>query len=160
MINDNKICLWNTKMFPGEGKSHKSIFFFFVWVGSPCHKEPTCQIWRLYLKRLKVMTNVIFFFNVSHRWRSKSQFKIFCVSGKPLSHRNLHAKYEGSIWKGSNLMTNVKVVQQTNKPTNRQGKKQFVPAIATWDIKSIYSLIYSKKHMMWIFVRITSPRRF
>ena len=43
---------------------------------------------------------------------------------------NLHAKYGGSIWKGSKLMTDVKVVQQTN---------QYVPAITTRDIK-IYLL--------------------
>ena len=37
--------------------------------------------------------------------------------------RNLHAKYEGSIWKGSKLMTDVKVVQQSN----RQGKNIMFP---------------------------------
>ena len=65
------------------------------------------------------MTNVIFFFKVGHR------SKFFCMSGKPLSQRtrNLHAKYEGSIWKGSKHMTNVKVVQQTNKET---GQKHYV----------------------------------
>ena len=34
---------------------------FFVWVGSPCHKEPTCQIWRLYLKRFKSYNQCYFF---------------------------------------------------------------------------------------------------
>ena len=52
------------------------------------------------------------------------------------SDTDLHAKYEGSFWKGSKLMTNVKVVQQTNKQTNKHtDQKQCVLAIATGDIK-------------------------
>ena len=48
--------------------------------------------------------------------------------------RNLHAKYEGSISNSSKvMMTNVKVVHPTNQQTDRQ--KQYVPAVATGDIK-------------------------
>ena len=50
--------------------------------------------------------------------------------------RNLHAKYEGSIWKGSKLMTNFIVVQQTNRQTRQN-------AIATRDIK------IENAHLTW-----------
>ena len=33
----------------------------------------------------KVMTNVMFFFKVGHKSRSRSQVKFFFMSGKPLS---------------------------------------------------------------------------
>ena len=58
--------------------------------------------------------------------------KKFLYECKALVARKLHAKLEGSIRKGSKLITNVKVVHQTNKQT---GQKQYVPAIATGDIK-------------------------
>ena len=68
------------------------------------------------------------------------------MSGKPLSKRNLYAKYEGSFCKGTKLMTNVKVVQQTNKPTNRQSKTSMSPLSLppTGDIKSTWWLGYVK----------------
>ena len=59
---------------------------------------------------------------------SKSQVKvkvtgqIFLYEWEALITRNSHAKYKGSISNSSKVMTNVKVVQPTNKPTNRQGK--------------------------------------
>ena len=56
----------------------------------------------------------------------------FLYESEALVTRNLHAKYKGSISNDSKAMTNVKVVQQTNKQT---GQKQYVPAIAIGDIK-------------------------
>ena len=95
----------------------------------------------------KLWQMLIFFFKVGHR--SRSEVKLFCMSGKPLSQgtymlnikalsqtvqkflliksqvqvkvtdqkflyewealvrRNLHAKYEGSTWNGSKVMTKV-----------------------------------------------------
>ena len=73
------------------------------------------------------MTNVNFFFKVGHKVKVKVTGQEFLYEWEALVTRNLHAKYEGSIWKGSKLMTNVKVVQQTNKPTNRQGKNNMSP---------------------------------
>ena len=86
--------------------------------------------------------------------------------------RNLHAKYECSIWKDSKLMTMLKL---SNKRTNKQtGQKQYLPAIPTGDIKIpicsskignkvikvfIYFFFffkYPKKPTLWIFIRIIS----
>ena len=44
----------------------------------------------------------------------------FWYEWEALVTRNLHAKYKGSILNGSKVLTNVKVFQQTNKPTNQQ----------------------------------------
>ena len=98
-------------------------------MGSPCHKEPTSQIRRLYLKRFKSYDQC-YFFKVGQRSRSRSEV-IFFYKWEALVSRNLHAKTKGSISKGSKVMTNVKVVhptnQQINKPTNRKGKHNMSP---------------------------------
>ena len=47
-------------------------------------------------------------------------------------------------------MTNVKIVQQTNKPTNRR-QKQYVPAIATRDIKT-----FILRQISWCFAYQTA----
>ena len=54
----------------------------------------------------------------------------------------LQAKYKSCISNGSKVKTNVKVVQATNKPTNGR-QKQYVPAIATGDIKTFFSIYIS-----------------
>ena len=76
---------------------------------------------------------------------SRSQVKVtgqnILYECEALVTRNLHAKYKGSISNGSKVMTNVKVVQPTNKPTNRR-QKQYVPAIATGDIKILKIHLY------------------
>ena len=106
MGGHNKICLWNTNMslivmtnvnffFKVDHRSRSEIKF--VWEGSPCHKEPTCQIWRLYLKQLKSMTNVNFFFKVGHRWSQghRSIFFFFFVwMGSPC-----HKEPTCQIWR-------------------------------------------------------------
>ena len=68
---------------------------------SPCHKEPTCQIWRLYLKGFKSYDQCyFFFFKVCHRLN-------FWYEWEALVTRNLLAKYEGPVCNGSKVMTNV-----------------------------------------------------
>ena len=47
----------------------------------------------------------------------------FLYEWEALVTRNLHTKYTGSISNGSKVMTNVKVVQ----PTNRRGKNDMSP---------------------------------
>ena len=130
---ENKMCLWNMNMSLGQGQfffnvGHRSMWRsqvkIFVRVGSPCQKEPTCQIWRLYSciwNGSKFMTNVIFFFKVGHRSRLRSQVRNVCISGKPLSQGthipNVKALPQTvqKLWpmlKLSNQQTN----QQTSKP--------------------------------------------
>ena len=46
------MCTFSSKQVTGEGQGQSSNFFF-ACVGSPCQKEPTCQIWRLHLKGFK-----------------------------------------------------------------------------------------------------------
>ena len=58
-------------------------------------------------------------FKVGHRSRSRSQVNIL-YDWKALVTRNLYAKYKGSSSNGSQVMTNVKVVQATNQQTNNQ----------------------------------------
>ena len=75
-----------------------------------------------------------FFFKVGHRSRSRSQVKIVCMSGKPLSQ--------------GTYMPNIKALSQTvqklwpmlelskQQKTQQTGQKQYVPTIATGDIKT------------------------
>ena len=77
------------------------------------------------------------FFKVGNRSRSKSQVKIFCMSGKPLSQGTYMPNIKALSQMVQKFWPMLKFSnQQTNQKTNKQtGQKQYVPAIATGDIK-------------------------
>ena len=70
----------------------------------------------------------------------------FLYEWEALVTRNLQAKYEGSISNGSKVKTNVKVVQPTNKPTNRQGKNN-MSRCRYRDIKNHGVCLYLFEHI-------------
>ena len=76
----------------------------------------------------------------------------FLYEWEALVTRNLHAKYEGSIGKGSKLMTNVKGVQQTNKPTKQptDRAKTICPLYRYWGHKNHLVLVIKRSTVIVI----------
>ena len=82
------------------------IFFFkvgqsstyFVRMGSPCHKEPTCQIWRLYLKWLQSYDQCYFFFKVGHRSKFFEWVWIPCHKEPTCQIGRLYLKGFKKLW--------------------------------------------------------------
>ena len=111
------------------------------------------------------MTNVNFFFKVGHRWRSRSQVNIFCMSGKPQGTYmpNMKAiatgdiKSNRGIFRSSNNRNQAPIpeISSTAPTTNslefwplwvRQGQTTFTQSVFCVSISSLLPDFFS--HVM------------
>ena len=104
--------LWNTV----KVKITDQFFFFFCMSGKPLSQ-------RTYMSNMKALSemvkNVNFFFEVGHRWRSRSQVNFFCMSGKPLSQGTYIPNMKALSESVQNLWPMLKLSNKQAKLTNQ-----------------------------------------